>query len=317
MNKKWKIRLFVLIILAIGVFIIAGKRKKPEVIIKEVIPVYGSISIFISTTGTVAPQNRLEIKPPINGRIEEILISEGQKIKTGRILAWMSSTERAALLDAARSKGEEEFLYWKDVYKAAPLISPINGEVIVRAVEPGQTVVSSDAIVVLSDRLIIKAQVDETDIGKVKLGQEAEISLDAYPQIKVNGTVDHISYESEIVNNVTIYKVDVLPEKIPDVFRSGMSANVEIVEKSRKDILLIPLEAVKTDNEGSFVFIRNKGMGKLIRRKVELGISDEKNIEVISGINLQDKIIIEEVKFTLSKKNNAGTNPFVPFGRRR
>lgn len=317
MNKKWKIRLFVLIILAIGVFLVAEKRKKPEVMIKEVVPVYGGISTFISTTGTVAPQNRLEIKPPINGRIEEILISEGQQIKTGQILAWMSSTERAALLDAARSKGEEEFLYWKDVYKATPLISPIKGEVIVRAVEPGQTVASTDAVVVLSDRLIIKAQVDETDIGKVKLGQEAMISLDAYPQIKVKGTVDHISYESEVVNNVTIYEVDVLPEKIPDVFRSGMSANVEIVEKSKKDILLIPWEAVKTDMDGSFVFIRNKGMGKLIRRKVELGISDEKNIEVVSGISVQDKIVIEGTKFTLPRKNNGGTNPFVPFGRGR
>lgn len=315
MIKKWIIKLIIFSVLSISIFIIAKKWKSPENVIREAVSVYGSINTFISTTGTVEPQNRLEIKPPINGRIEEILVEEGQKVKVGQILAWMSSTERAALLDAARSKGEEEFAYWRDVYKATPLIAPINGEVIVRAVEHGQTVTYSDAIVVLSDRLIVKAQVDETDIGKVKPGQEAVISLDAYPQIKVQGVVDHVSYESEVVNNVTIYEVDVLPEKIPDVFRSGMSANVEIIEKSKENILLIPLEAVKTDKEGSFVFIECKGTKKLLKRKIEIGISDEKNAEVISGISLQDKLVIEGTKFSLPKKNNGGTNPFAPFGR--
>jgi len=104
-NKKWKIYLVLLIVLVISIsLIIKGRQNKSSnELVREISPVYGSIQTFISTTGTVQPQNRLEIKPPISGRIEEILVKEGQIVTVGQILAWMSSTERAALLDTAHS----------------------------------------------------------------------------------------------------------------------------------------------------------------------------------------------------------------------
>ena len=186
-----------------------------------------------------------------------------------------------------------------------------------RAVEPGQTVTSADAVIVLSDRLIVKAQVDETDIGKVKLGQAAIIGLDAYPQVKVKAKVGHISYESKTVSNVTIYEVDILPERVPDVFRSGMSASVDIVERSKENILLIPIEAVRRDKHDSFVLLSTGNGGKSVKRRVELGISDENNIEVISGIEAKDKILIVSQRYLPSQKTRAGRNPFMPSGRRR
>lgn len=308
--------LFIFIAVVGALFIKIGLNKRSQkALVREISPVYGSIETVISTTGTVKPQNRLEIKPPISGRIEQILVKEGQKVKAGEVLAFMSSTERAALLDAAYLKGEE-VEYWKQVYNATPLVAAIDAEVIVRAVEPGQTVTASDAVVVLSDRLIVKAQFDETDIGKVKLGQTAFVGLDAYPKVKVKSKVDHISYESKLVNNVTIYEVDVLPETTPEVFRSGMSANVEIVEKSKENALLLPLEAIQRDQEGSFVFLSKRNAKAPVKQRISLGISDETNIEVTSGIEPQDKIIIQMEKYRAPKDMPSGGNPFMPFGRR-
>ena len=283
--------------------------------IKLVSPVYGTIQTVISTTGTVQPQNRLEIKPPISGRIEEIFVQEGDTVTVGQTLALMSSTERAALLDAARAQSKETLAYWQEVYKPTPFIAPISGEVIVRTVEPGQTVTSSDAVIVLSDRLIVKAQVDETDIGRVSLGQTAVISLDAYPQTKVRAIVDHIAYESKIVNNVTIYEVDILPEKVPAVFRSGMSANVDIIEQRKEHVLLIPREAVKQDDEGSFVLVSTNSNNEPVKRRVQLGISDDKNVEVIAGLETQDNIIIATQNYLPSKEKDPGRNPFMPSRR--
>ena len=174
----------------IGLIVVAGliflttSKKKPREVVKEIKPLVGTIRTYITSTAIVQPQNRLELKPPINGRIDKILVKEGERVKVGQIVAWMSSTERAALLDSARAYDEETARYWEDVYKATPLIAPINGDVIVSTDEPGQTVTSSDVVLVLSDQLIVQAQVDETDIGRVKVGQEASISLDAYPSIK-------------------------------------------------------------------------------------------------------------------------------------
>lgn len=318
-NKKWKVYSILLIVLVIStVLIIKTRQNKPSnEVIREISPVFGNIRNFISTTGTVQPQNRLELKPPISGRIEKILVKEGENVKIGQTLAWMSSTERAALLDAARAQGEESSKYWQDAYKPTPLIAPIDGEVIVRAVEPGQTVTSSDAVIVLSDRLIVKAQVDETDIGKVKIGQTAIISLDAYPNVKVDAKVDHISYESKIVSNVIIYEVELVPKRVPDVFRSGMSANVNIIETNKDNILLIPIEAVNRDEKGSFVLLSQGKDKKSVKRRIELGILGEDNVEVVSGLNEKDTIIIKTQKYMPSKGSGSGSNPFTPFGGKK
>lgn len=319
-NKKWKIVLG--IIIGVGLVIILVlvlKQSKPSGVNIQVIhPTYGTIQTVISTTGTVKPQNRLEIKPPINGRIEEIFVQEGERVTVGQTLALMSSSERAALLDAARAQAKETLAYWQEVYKPTPLIAPIKGEVIVRGVEAGQTVTSNDAIIVLSDRLIVQAQVDETDIGKVKIGKTAVISLDAYPETKVNATVDHIAYESEIVSNVTIYQVDILPEEVPSVFRSGMSANIDIIEQSKENILLIPLEALKMRNEDKGLVLIDQGNDKKpMPRRIQLGIADDKNIEVIAGLDPQDSIIVETQTYLPITEKEPGRNPFMPGPPRR
>jgi len=257
------------------------------------------------------------MKPPIGGRIDKVLVAEGQTVKKGDVLALMSSTDRAALLDAAMPQGPSAVNYWADVYKPTPIIAPLDGEVIVKSVQPGQTVIPTDPVVVLSDRLIVQAQVDETDIGRVKEGQKARISLDAYPDIAVNAAVEHIYYESKIVNNVTIYQVDILPEKVPDVFRSGMSANVSIIEAGKEHILLALLEAVNRGKDGNSVWV-SQGKGKKpVKTEVTFGMSDENNIEVVSGLNENDTLVIKTKKAEVSKGAKAGSSPFMPGGQRR
>lgn len=315
-NKRWRIYLGVLAVILITIFLMKAKQKPSGEVTREIRPIIGNIQTTVTSTATVQPQNRLEVKPPINGRIDEILVKEGEKVKAGQTLAWMSSTERAALLDAARAHGPEEIKYWDDVYKPTPLISPIDGDVIVSTDEPGQTITSQDAVIVLSDHLIVQAQVDETDIGGIHLGQEAMITLDAYPKIKVMGKVDHIYYESKLVNNVTIYQVDIVPETVPEVFRSGMSATVSIAEKTKENALLIPIEALKKTTEGSYVFVSQGAGKKPVEQKVELGISDEKNVEIISGLTEQDTILVKSQRYTPSTGPKGGTNPLMPFRSR-
>lgn len=306
--------LLTVLVLAVWLFLRNGNEGK--VVLREVHPEVGSIRMTISTTGTVQPQNRLEIKPPISGRIEKILVREGDRVRNGQTIASMSSTERAALLDAAQAKGPEAVRYWKEVYRPTSLLAPIVGEVIVRAVEPGQTVTANDVVLVLSDRLIVKAQVDETDIGKVKRKQPARISLDAYPQILVHAVVDHISYESKIINNVTMYEVDILPQRVPGVFRSGMSANVDIIEETKSNVLLLPREAVQQGAEGSFVLIRAAKNGKIVRQPIETGIADEESIEILSGLTADNTIIIK-TGIAPARKRSGKSSPFLPFGRKK
>jgi macrolide-specific efflux system membrane fusion protein len=317
-NKKIKI-ILVFVVLGIAAFFwqfSLNHRQSVEEITKEISLTKGTIQRIVSTTGTVLPKNRLEIKPPVNGRIEQILVKEGEDLKTGQIIAWMSSTERAALLDAARGQSPDSLKYWQEVYKAIPLTSPIDGEVIVATTQPGQTITANDAVVVLSDRLIVRAQVDETDIGMVKVGQDAIITLDAYPETKIDAKVDHIYYESQTVNNVTIYNVDLLPNEVPAFFRSGMNATVNFIVEIKNDAWLLPVEAIHKEKGEDYVLVAKPGEKSGVKAPVKLGISNDKNVEILSGIESSDKIIVKEKKFILPAAST-GTNPFMPFGQRK
>ena len=294
-----------------GFFVFKGSRSS-EKPLDEIHPSRGTIRLVISTTGAVEPQNRVKIQSSVGGRIEEILVEEGQLVKKGIVLAMLSSTERAALLDAAKLQGQSEERYWNNVYKKTAVIAPMDGQVIVRSVDPGQTVTTSDSLFVLSDRLIVKAFVDETDIGRVKIGQKALIGLDAYPDIRVNGAVQHIYYESHLQNNVNIYNVDIIPDRIPDVFRSGISANNKIIMQEKKGALLLPLSAVQSRN-GKTVVLQKKGstQAAMFYSPVNIGLQDESNIEIVTGLTDSSVVLLPDTSFVLPK-NSTGSNPFTP-----
>ncbi|MBM3163013.1 MAG: HlyD family efflux transporter periplasmic adaptor subunit [Chlorobi bacterium] len=301
-----------LLVLGIAAFFLFRGNGGSKQLFREVRTERGFISSSVSTTGVVEPRNRLKIQSSISGRIEEIKVEEGQAVRKGQILALLSSSERAALLDAARLQGDRELSYWKTVYRETAVIAPIDGQLIVRSVEPGQTVTTSDSLFVLSDRLIVKAYVDETDIGRVKVGQRAVIGLDAYPEIRMKGVVEHIHFESRLQNNVNIYYVDVVPETIPDVFRSGMSANIDIIVSEKEHALLLPVGAVQTRQGRTVVLMRNSTSKEGVSYSaVKTGMQDDTNVEILEGLRESDVVLVQDTAFALPE-NSGGTNPFMP-----
>ncbi len=318
MKRRTRNIIFLIIAAGAVVFIVTrftgGNTEKTE--IKPVKPVRGDIQQSVSTTGTVSPRNRLEVIPSVAGRVEKILVNEGDLVRKGQILAYMSSTDRASLIDAARAQGAEAVAYWEKAYKPIPLIAPIAGTVIVRTIEPGQAVTTSTVIAVISDKLIVKASVDETDIGRVELNQRATVSLDAHPEIVAPGKVTRIYYESATSNNVTVYYVQIDCDKIPSVFRSGMSANIEIIDKIKKNALLVPSGAVTNENGGTYVLIEPRATIKdkkprNEKRLVETGLSRDGMTEITGGLSDDDTVLIASKEFVLPQ-TDTGKNMFMP-----
>lgn len=273
----------------------------------------GDIEVTVLSTGVVEPRNRLEIKPPIPGRVEQVLAREGERVARGTVLAWMSSTERAALLDAARGKGAEEVRRWEELYRATPILAPIDGTVILRNVEPGQSFTSSDAVFVMSDRLIVTAQVDETDIGQVRVRQPAQIELDAYPGQYLDGRVAQIAYDAKTVNNVTTYPVDVQPETVPAFMRSGMTANVRFRVDTRRGVLLVPSDALRSREGKVFVLRAPARAGDdPVEQTVTTGLADGNRTEILSGVSDGDRLLAIGIK----SGGGSGGSPFMP-GRRK
>lgn len=297
----------------------ARNQNQDQTVYKSVAVDRSTIALTILSTGSVKPVTRVDIKPSIAGRAEHVFVKEGQHIRKNQMLVMTSSTERAALLDAARARGPEAEKQWEELYRPVPILAPIDGTVILRAIEPGQTFATTDVILAMSDRLSVEALVDETDIAQIKKGQDATIILDAYPNDAIVGRVEKIAYEATTTNNVTTYHVVVIPEKAPDFMRSGMTANVTFEINKKVNVLSISTEAIKNQKGRSLVLVAaESGDPKDPPREisVETGVSDGKRTEITSGLSEGQRILIIQAKTTAE---NTGTNPFMPsrFGSKK
>ena len=252
----------------------------------------GPVEDAVETTGDVSPLNRVEIKPPIQGRLEKLLVDEGASVEKGRILAWMSSSDRAAILDAARAKGPEELARWEDTYKATPIVAPLSGTIILRNVVVGQTVDAGTVLFAMADKLIVVAHVDETDIGRVREGMIARITLDAYPGRPIPGRVFNILFEGKNVSNVITYGVKVEPRSVPAFFRSQMTANVSLVVSSKEDAVLVPAAAVSEDRSGGKRVFVPGPEGEPEARPVKTGLESGENIEIVEGVSAGETVLL-------------------------
>ncbi|OQA92494.1 MAG: Macrolide export protein MacA [Elusimicrobia bacterium ADurb.Bin231] len=282
---------FIVGIFAVFIFKKSASKKSVEPM-TAITAERGDISLEFRVTGSVEPRNRLEIKPQVSGRLEEVLVNEGDNVKKGDILAWMSSTERTSLLDAAVSFSAEEQKKWAEVYKPTPIMAPLDGFIILRDKEPGQTVSVSDVILVMADKLIIKANVDETDLRYMRVGLKVKVYLDAYPDEYFPARVEHIAYESKVINNVTVYEVKIEPLVVPANFRAGMTATVEAPSEKKEDVLLLPVSAVTEKSDGYYVTL--KAGEKMIQKKVVIGISSGRKMEIVSGITEDDEVMVAQ-----------------------
>ena len=299
-SKKVWVSAVILVLLASGGWWLkgksSGKKGKGETRIVQVTE--GPIEQTVEATGSVAPLNRVEIKAPIAGRVEQFLVDEGDGVKRGQIMAWMSSTDRAAILDAARAQGPAEVKRWEDAYKPTPIVAPLSGVVILRNVVVGQTVDSSVVLYAVSDRLIVMADVDESDIGRVHIGMPVRVTLDAYPDKSDEGKVFDILYEGKNVSNVIQYGVKVNLDKTPPYYRSQMTANISFIVSRKDQAVLLPAVAVRDNPDGTKSVLVPSSGGKPEPREVKVGLESGDKVEILEGLQAGDRVVIARAKYT-------------------
>lgn len=325
MKKLW-IGIIAVVVLAAGALFVRKRRadnaNQPQYEITRV--ERGDIEVKVLSTGTIQPYTRVEVSSPVSGRIDRVEVDEGDRVKDGDILAWISSEDRIALLDAARSalesakRGRDKealkeaqmaYEIATKAYKPVPLTNSISGEVIARSCEPGQNVSTQSVLFVISDRLVAGVEVDEADIGKIETGQEARIVLDAFPDEQVAARVTKISREGKLVSDVVFYDVMVEPLKVPSGWSSGMTANVEFLIQRREDALLIPRSAFREREGREFVLVSGD---RPTPRRVETGISDGKMVEVVSGLEEGEEIMIVGEQDASKLRNAMPARPPMP-----
>jgi HlyD family secretion protein len=209
--------------------------------------------------------------------------------------------------DAAKATLEEA----QATLEASTMVAPFDATVISVGAEVGDLVSSNTNVVTLADLtdLQVLANVDETDISQVEVGQEVEITFDAFPGRRLRGRVLEVPLEGNLVQNVVTYEVLVSLEGAEGVsLRSGMTANVSIVVGRRENALLVPALAVWQAEEGNVVMVQDSPQGEATAARVELGLSDGLYVEVLRGLNEGDQVVVE---YELAEEQQG---PFGGFG---
>ena len=180
------------------------------------------------------------------------------------------------------------------------IFAPINGVIIEKLVEEGQIIASGisnvsggTAIATIADmsRLFIIADIDETDIGSVKIGHAVQITADAFPNEVFKGKITRIAPQGVIDNSITIFKAKIEIKGTGKILRKPMmSANIDIVTHQVKDTVYVTRAGIRKDEEGEFAVILKNDQPEKVR--IKTGIKNPIHIQIISGLNPDEEVIL-------------------------
>jgi HlyD family secretion protein len=222
----------------------------------------------------------------------------GAKAQVTVLKAKIAQAAAQVAQDKANLEQLEEQLSYTDI------ISPIDGVVLSRNVEMGDAVSSilvlgSSATLVMTlgdtSEVYVKGKVDESDIGKVYLGQPARIKVESFKDKSFNGKVTKISPMGVEKDNVTTFEVRVSINNPGGELKAEMTANAEIILEEHKNVLQIPEGSIVYDNQKKASVEVPDPKGKEGKRKVavNIGISNGAKTELLSGLKEGDQVVLQ------------------------
>ena len=193
----------------------------------------------------------------------------------------------------------------------ATITSPIDGIVLSKSVEEGQTVAASfstpELFTIAQDltNMQVVADVDEADIGDVKEGERVSFTVDAYPDDTFEGTVKQVRQEATTTNNVVTYEVVISAPNADLKLKPGLTANVTIYTAERKGVLSVPSKALRftpqKETVGKMKIVDQTGNAKnkvwsiegnsIVAHKVNIGMTDGTNTQILNGISAGVKVV--------------------------
>lgn len=322
-----------------------------------------NIKSSISATGVISPVNSVEVSPKITARISTVAVKENDRVEKGQVVATLDGKDYAAKKDQAQYKLTNAQLKYeraKALYEAdagskqdldnaqfeydtaasslseaesdvaeTVITAPMSGVVVGEPKTPGTMAVQGNSSPTVIMRIAdtgtkqIIAKVDETDIGKIKVGQDATFTVDSYTNKTFTAHVSKISqtdttYSWDTTNttsssaassaSVIYYYVTLNVDDPNDDLRLGMTARVDISTSQKENALVVPIAALKTNNSGSYVVVVHDD-GSTENVMVQTGIYSDDYVEITSGLSVGDKVSIAYTSSGKSSENNKQQGP--------
>ncbi len=298
---------------------------------------------IVSATGTIRPVESVEISSKITARIQSVLVKENDRVTAGQTVATLDGKDYEAKYEQAQYKvvnakakyDRVSYLYsiganTQNEYEDAVynydtalsnlavtesdlaqtvITSPMDGVVVGEPLTPGTMAVQGNSnptvIMLIADLSSkqIKAKIDETDIGSVRVGQTATFTVDAFPTKHFNAKVSKLS-QTDVTSawntstsgssssssvSVVYYYVTLDVEDPENLLLPGMTAEVNVTTSDKPGVLTLPISALKTNANGTYVLLVQPD-GSIREQPVKTGIYSDEYAEIVEGLSEGDKI---------------------------
>jgi RND family efflux transporter MFP subunit len=201
-------------------------------------------------------------------------------------------------------KSQADLQYANALLENTYIRAPFSGKIIKRFLDPGETITLEKLVPIVNiadvNKIKVRAEINDTDIGKLRIGQRAVVTTDAYPGEEFMGTVAEISQavgKKSILSDNPAEMVDtkVLEVKIEldsgQKLKLGLDVDVTILANNKEDVLILPLKAVMQQDGTSYVTVKKNG--KYEEKSITTGLSDDENIEVVEGLEEGDSVVLK------------------------
>jgi len=280
MNRKTIVWVVVILVVSlIGFRIVTSKKKQKAVDADTGKPVYtqkaarGTISNAIKVSGNIAASQQADVFARVPGKLISNLVEEGEYVSENQEIALIDRDEIGVRFTTATVK------------------SSIAGVVLKHFFDPGTKISPMAAIATIGNIKKLKCVINlpESDFIKIKPGQKVFISVDAYPDNKIDGSIVSVSPQIDLMSRTG--QAEIMIDNAAGKLKPGMFATVEIRLVVHSGVIVIPRSSVLEDGELRKVFIVEDGMAK--EKNVNVGIFNDDNSEILSGLKPGDELIIE------------------------
>ena len=219
-------------------------------------------------------------------------------------------------------------------FQGSNVVAPMDGTVLTKNIEIGESITSGvssfnagTVLFSIADvsKMIVKAGVNEVDIGKVRVGMPVKVTLDAYPKMAFPGKVDRIAPAVRIDDKVRVFDIEVRLDAQGRELRSGMTANIEVAGERKDHVLTVPVESVFSRDSQEVVYVKKNVDAKTLeaakkkqndkdnkdvwktwfdRRVVTTGLSDNAHVEILSGVKAGEEVALEDPTLPNDKKKD-------------
>jgi len=215
-----------------------------------------------------------------------------------------------------------------DKFQGSNVVAPMDGIVLTKNVEIGESITSGvssfnagTVLFTVADvsKMIVKAGVNEVDIGRIRVGMPVRVTLDAYPKVAFGGRIDRIAPAVRVDDKVRVFDVEIRLDAQGRELRSGMTANIEVTGERKEKVLTVPVESVFQRDDGEIVFVKkavipatttaakpDKDAWKrnFEKRVVVTGLADNARVEIVKGLKTGEQIALEDPTLPADKKKD-------------